>query len=58
MCFCHGEKTEIFQNGAQGDFHFLHGETHADTIPWTHSERHVSVGIGFDWAVGFPPSRR
>ena len=52
--FLYGKESEIFQNRTKSDFHFLDGKSRTDTTPRAHSEWHVSVGIGFDWAVSVP----
>ncbi len=54
-CFRYGEEAEVFDKGAQGNFHFLHGESHADAVARSHSEWHENVRAGFDFTVRVPP---
>lgn len=51
-----GEKAEAAQYGAQRNFHLFHGEPHADTVAWTHSERHERVRVRLYRAVSVPPA--
>ena len=42
-------------DGAQGDFQFFHGESHADAVARTQSERSISVWVDLVLVLRRPP---
>jgi hypothetical protein len=53
-CLRYWEEAEVFDECAQGNFHFLYGESHADAIAGAHSERHEHVGVWLDFTFRVP----
>ena len=53
-CFWYWKESKVLDNCAQSNFHLFHGEPHADTIAWSHSERHESVLVRLNVAIRVP----
>lgn len=51
--FGYGDKSQLFDEQSESQFHFLHGEAHPDAISRTHPEWHPSIRADFS---GSPPS--
>jgi hypothetical protein len=50
----YGEEAKVFDECAQGNFHFLHGESHANAVAGSHSEWHEHVRAGLDFTFRIP----
>jgi hypothetical protein len=53
-CLRYWEEAEVFHEGAQGNFHFLYGESHADAVAGAHSKWHEHVGVWLDFTFRVP----
>lgn len=53
-CLRHRKETEVFDDGAQGDFQFLHCEAHTYAVTRSHSKGHKRVRIRLYFTIRSP----